>query len=437
MKSGIDIVGDIPEGTHFCQFYQNTQDLLDILVPYFRAGLENNEYCLWVAKSPQEKEEVKEGLKRSLGDVAPYEQRGQLEFALYEGFYLKDGVFYPQGVLNGLSDWPHQASAKGYTGLRAAGDVSWLVRTNWEEFIEYEKQLDSAIHGSRTLILCVCLLSLFSASELIEWMRVHGFLLIRHGGEWVSLGPASQTVPTEELTPLQRWFLKAGFEGLNDREMIELLLSTVSSSTKTDKIIREIMTRFKDVGTFLAASPQELEQAGIPPHAISGIKLLHELPAEILRQKILEKPVYTSSKEIFDYLYFSMRDLKQEVFKVVFLNSQAQIIEVADLHTGTITRTAISPRQIIEDAIRHGAVAFIFVHNHPSGDPTPSTPDKQLTRDLVFVGMFLQIKVLDHIIIGYNRYFSFADDGLIKKYETDYLGLRLRGASKAKRAPRK
>ncbi|MDP2932298.1 MAG: DNA repair protein RadC, partial [Chloroflexota bacterium] len=175
-----------------------------------------------------------------------------------------------------------------------------------------------------------------------------------------------------------------------------------------------------------SASPQELQEAGITPHAMLSIKLLHELPAEILKQKILEQPVYKSSQAIFDYLNFSMRDLKKEVFKVLYLNSRTQIIETEDLFEGTLNSILINTRQIIENVIAHRAVALVFVHNHPSGDPTPSQTDKKITRDLVFIGNVIEIKVLDHIIIGDNTYFSFADAGLIQKYQDDFLNMRIR-----------
>ena len=177
----------------------------------------------------------------------------------------------------------------------------------------------------------------------------------------------------------------------------------------------------------MSASDEELQQAGIPPACAFCIKLLRELPVEVLKQKIMEKPVYKSSKEVFDYLYYSMRDLKEEVFKVIYLDNRSQIIDTVDLFKGTLDSIPISPRLIVESTIKSNAAALIFVHNHPSGDPTPSRSDKQLTRDLVFIGSILQIRVLDHIIIGEDRYFSFADEGLIKKYEDNFLNLKIRG----------
>jgi len=228
------------------------------------------------------------------------------------------------------------------------------------------------------------------------------------------------------LTLLQERFLRSGFDGFSDEETIELLLSLVLPHRECKKRAKECIERFANLRGFLSASTEELQQIGLTPQCIFGIRLLHELPTEILKQKIIEQPVYTSSKEIFDYLYYSMRDLDKEVFKVIYLNIRNQIIDTADLFEGTLESIPIRPRDIIEGVFNHHAAHLIFVHNHPSGDPTPSKSDKQLTRDLVFVSNILRIKVLDHIIIGHNRYFSFADEGLITRYNDSFLNLKIR-----------
>ncbi len=229
------------------------------------------------------------------------------------------------------------------------------------------------------------------------------------------------------LTLLQERFIRSGLEGLDDRQIVELLLLCPDlPHRECKKLAKECIERLKNLRGLLAASPQELEQAGLSPSCMFCIKLLHELPAEVLREKIMEQPIYKSAKEVFDYLSYSMRDLKKEVFKVIYLNNRNQIINTADLFEGTLESIPIRPREIIESAINHNAASLIFAHNHTSGDPTPSRSDKQLTRDLVFAGNIVQIKVLDHIIIGENRYFSFADEGLIQKYEDNFLNLRIR-----------
>jgi len=229
------------------------------------------------------------------------------------------------------------------------------------------------------------------------------------------------------LTPLQERFVNSGFEGLRDQEIIELLLSLCLPHQQSKKLAKHCNEEFGNLRGFLAASPRELERLGVNAHVMLCIRLLHELPAEVLRKRIVDMPVYESSKAVFDYLYYSMRDLKKEIFKVIYLNNRSQIIDTADLFEGTLDGIPIRPREIVETALQRMATALIFAHNHPTGDPSPSKSDKQLTKDLVFIGNILQLKVLDHIIIGENRYFSFADEGLIRKYHDDFLNLRIRG----------
>jgi len=122
------------------------------------------------------------------------------------------------------------------------------------------------------------------------------------------------------------------------------------------------------------------------------------------------------------------------VHKVIYLSSQNQIIETEDLFQGTLDKSVISPREIIERAIKHNAAALLFVHNHPSGNPEPSLSDKELTRDLLYAASIMQIRVLDHIIIGNNTYFSFAGEGLIEEYRMGFLNIKIRDRADTKRS---
>ncbi len=233
---------------------------------------------------------------------------------------------------------------------------------------------------------------------------------------------------------LREKFIKSGLAGFHDYEIIELLLSLGTPRKDCKPQAKEAIKKFKSLRGVLEASPEELQQIdGIGHHSAFGVKLVQEVAREFLKEKILDKPVYKSAEEIFDYLYHSMRDLKKEVFKVIYLNSQNQIIDTANLFQGTMSSGSVSPREVIESAIKYNAVALIFVHNHPSGNPEPSKSDKELTKDLVYAASIMRIKVLDHIIIGNDRYFSFAGEGLIEEYELDFLNLKIKGVSEAKR----
>src|SRR5664280_1185836 len=117
-KSGIDIIGDIPWGTHFCQFYQTKEDLIDILVIYFKAGLENNELCIWVTSQALEVEEAKEALGKAVPDIDVYLERGQIEIIPYTQSYLKDNPFDSEKILDGWIEKLNQALTAGYDGMR-------------------------------------------------------------------------------------------------------------------------------------------------------------------------------------------------------------------------------------------------------------------------------------------------------------------------------
>jgi DNA repair protein RadC len=233
---------------------------------------------------------------------------------------------------------------------------------------------------------------------------------------------------------LREKFLASGLSGFHDYEIVELLLSLGTPRRDCKLPAKEAIRRFETLRGVLEAPIEELEKIeGIGPHNAFGIKLVQEVAREFLRAKIIDKPFYSSSQEVFDYLYHAMRGLKKEVFKVIYLTGQNQVIETADVSEGTVNSSAVAPREVIEGAIKHSAASLVFVHNHPSGNPQPSPSDMTLTRELVYAGKVMQIKVLDHIVIGENRYYSFAGEGLIEEYEMDYLNLRLKGASEAKR----
>jgi DNA repair protein RadC len=246
--------------------------------------------------------------------------------------------------------------------------------------------------------------------------------------------PAKEEMNRGHRKRLREKFLKSGLSGFHDYEIVELLLSLGTPRRDCKAPAKEAIKRFQTLRGVLEAPTEELQQIdGVGAHSAFGIKLVQEVAREFLKAKILDKPFYSSSQEVFDYLYHTMRGLRKEVFKVVYLNSQNQIIDTVDLSAGTVSSSAVSPREVIEGAVKSNAAALIFVHNHPSGNPAPSTSDKGLTRELVYAGKIMRLSVLDHIIIGDNRYYSFSGEGLIEQYEADFLNLMLRGASEERR----
>jgi DNA repair protein RadC len=148
---------------------------------------------------------------------------------------------------------------------------------------------------------------------------------------------------------LREKFLKSGLSGFHDYEIVELLLSLGTPRKDCKTAAKEAIKRFQTLRGVLEAPAKELQQIdGIGAHSAFGIKLVQEVAREFLRAKILEKPFYKSSQEVFDYLYHAMRGLKKEVFKVIYLTSQNQIIDTVDLSEGTVNSSSVSPREVIE-----------------------------------------------------------------------------------------
>jgi PAS domain S-box-containing protein len=183
-KSGIDIIGDLSWGAHFCQFYRTKGDLTEILVPYFKAGLENNEFCLWITAYPLNAEEAKEALRKAIPDFDVYQKNDQIEIIPYTDWYLKENVFVSERVLNGWVEKLNQAQKSGYKGMRLSWNVSWMKREDWDNFVDYEKEVDAVISNYHMIALCTYSHDVHDVTEAIDIVVNHQFTLIKKEGKW-------------------------------------------------------------------------------------------------------------------------------------------------------------------------------------------------------------------------------------------------------------
>jgi PAS domain S-box-containing protein len=196
-RSGLETVGDVPWGTHFCQFYETANDLIDILVPYFKAGLGDNEFCMWVTSEPLSREEAENAMRKAVPDFAKFLKRGQMEIVSYGEWYLKDGAFDLQRVLDAWIGKLNEALAKGYDGIRVAGNTAWLEKKDWKDFADYEEKVNSVIGKYRMIVVCTYSISKCGAAEVIDVICNHQFALIRREGKW-ELIESSEIKQTKE-----------------------------------------------------------------------------------------------------------------------------------------------------------------------------------------------------------------------------------------------
>ncbi len=213
---------------------------------------------------------------------------------------------------------------------------------------------------------------------------------------------------------LREKFLRTGLSGLHDYEVVELLLTYATPRKDCKKQAKALIKKFKTIRGVMDAEDEELQEIPeVGPENVFGIRFARELVERYLEEAILKQEVYRKPQDVINYLYASMRGLKKEIFKILFLDVKNRLIAPESVFKGTVSSSAIYPREIVKGAIKRDASSVILVHNHPSGDPTPSPEDKKITKDIVNALKSVDIAVLDHIRIGDNRYFSFASEKLL------------------------
>jgi len=183
-KTGIDIIGEMPWGTHVSQFYRTGEDLVDILVPYFKEGLRNNELCIWITSEPLNVEDAEKALKKKVRGLDGYIKKGQLEILDYSRWYTKTGRFDSDRVLKGWVEKEKQALKRGFDGLRLAGNMFWINKRDWNKFTDYEAVVNRVIGKHRMLAFCSYSLDKCGAAEVIDVVSNHQFTLIKQKNAW-------------------------------------------------------------------------------------------------------------------------------------------------------------------------------------------------------------------------------------------------------------
>ena len=210
--------------------------------------------------------------------------------------------------------------------------------------------------------------------------------------------------------------LKNGATSLSDAELLALIIRNGSAADKSSALdqARQLLAGFGSLRALATATISELcRQKGIGPAKAAEIQALFELARRFSRQEIRPGERFTSSSDIYEHYHEKLRDRKKEVFISLLLDSKNRLIREVQVSEGSLNASIVHPREVFAPVVRESAAAVLFVHNHPSGDPTPSREDIDLTERLSAAGKLMGVRVLDHIIIGSGSYVSFCDRGLL------------------------
>jgi len=214
--------------------------------------------------------------------------------------------------------------------------------------------------------------------------------------------------------------LKHGEHVLSNAELLAILIRTGTTGKSAIDLGRELLNKFKSLRAMSGIDVSEFKEInGLKDAKIAQLKAAIELGRRMMSEEKAFHGVVKSSADVVDFLMPLMRDLKKEHFKILLLDKGNHVSEVIDIDVGTVDRVNPSVRDILMTALKYQSPSMILAHNHPSGNIKPSDADKRLTRDLVRAALAMELRIFDHVIIGENSYFSFADDGLIEEYEIE------------------
>src|SRR5258707_9238380 len=205
---------------------------------------------------------------------------------------------------------------------------------------------------------------------------------------------------------LRQCLIKAGAENLPDYELLQVMLFTSNPHTDVESLVGELLDRFGSLAEVMSADTEALAAAGLSLPAIAGVKFVREVALRFLRADLHQRPVVGAWDKLIDYCHAQIAYSKVEEFHILFLDRDNALIKDERQHRGTIDHTPVYPREVIKRALDLGASALILVHNHPSGDPTPSKADIAVTQDIKKAAAALGVVLHDHLIIGRNGHIS-------------------------------
>ena len=229
-STGVNVLGDIPWGSHVCVFYESGDDLLATVIPFIKTGLENNEFCIWALSDSLSTEDARAALRRHIPDLDRHLAAGRLEIVAGRDWYLPQGQFDLRKVTDAWEAKLHGALAKGCDGLRVTGNAFWLNTEHWKAFSDYECAINQAIADRPITAMCTYPIPASGAADVLEVARAHHFAVARRNGDWEVVEPGPVPAEHHSLTSRERevlWWAAQGKSALDIAGILSITKRTV------------------------------------------------------------------------------------------------------------------------------------------------------------------------------------------------------------------
>jgi C4-dicarboxylate-specific signal transduction histidine kinase len=336
-KTGIDVVGQMPWGTHICLFYETKGDLLETLIPYCKAGLESEEFCLWVVAEPLTIEEATDALKDAVPSFNRYLADSSMEIVSARDWYLQGGKFELERVTAGWHAKLAHASARGYVGVRVTGDTAWLAKKDWKHFCEYEEALNGAVANQHLAVLCTYPLAACGALEILYVVRTHQFALARRHGTWDLI----ETAGFKQA--------KAEIERLNE-ELEQHVVERTNELVRASEALREAQAELAHVNRvttmehLTASIAHEVNQpiAAVVTNAEAGLRWLDTQPPNLERVRKALGQIVKDSNRTSDVIGQIRTLIKKEPPRKNHLDINEAVLDVIALIRSEVLRHGIS-----------------------------------------------------------------------------------------------
>ena len=284
VDSGIPAVGQLPWGAHFCQFYETAQDLVDTLVPYFKAGLDGNERCMWVAAPPLRAQGATDALRAAVPEIDKLLARGQIEIVDADEWYLSQDKKGADDLIQSWLAKKDEALAQGYKGLRVTGNTYFLEAKDWDSFNEYEEKVNGCFCDHNIIALCSYCTERCNAGGVLDVVETHQFALARRRGNWALLESSALKQAKEELRRTNE-ALEARVEE-RTRALSAALEETRRAAADKDVLLQEVHHRVKNnlqiVNSLLSLKAMRSDDPGMREafedtlRRVTAMSLVHE-----------------------------------------------------------------------------------------------------------------------------------------------------------------